>query len=285
MNVPDTHPAPDLVERLLTHPLYGEVRDEPALRLFLRSHVFCVWDFQCLLKALQRVVTCVQVPWLPTPDPQARRLVNEIVLDEESDIAPDGGHLSHFELYRAAMRAAGADGTPIDALLADLARGVDVGTALASPALPPAAAGFTRTTLRLAAGPTHVAAAAFAWGREDVIPDMFRRLVGALADRRPARWALLRYYLDRHIERDSEVHSVAARALARRLCGEDPRLHAEAHAAAREALQARLLLWDALSDEIRAARVADPTLALAQAVPQDRGGRGASRRLPKGDLT
>ena len=65
--------------------------------------------------------------------------------------------------------------------------------------------------------------------------------------------------------------SLGADRDARRLCGEDPRFRAEARAAAREALQARLLLWDALSDEIRAARVADPTLALAQAVPQDRG--------------
>jgi Protein of unknown function (DUF3050) len=267
----DAHPAPDLVARLLAHPLYGEVRDEPALRLFLRSHVFCVWDFQCLLKALQRAVTCVQVPWLPTSDPEARRLINEIVLDEESDIAPGGGHLSHFELYREAMRAAGADGAPIDALLADVARGTDVERALQSPALPPAAARFTLTTLRLAAGPTHRAAAAFAWGREEIIPDMFRRLVGALAQRQPGRWELLRYYLERHIERDAEVHSVAARALARRLCGDDVCRHDEARAAAREALEARLLLWDALFDEIRAARASEMPLATMPSSAQDRG--------------
>ena len=270
MSSSDAHPAPDLVARLLAHPLYGEVRDEPALRLFLRSHVFCVWDFQCLLKALQRELTCVQVPWLPTPDPAARRLINEIVLDEESDLAPDGGHLSHYELYREAMRAAGADGAPIDGLLAELARGLDVERALQSPRLPPAAAAFSRTTLRLATGPAHRAAAAFAWGREEVIPDMFRRLVGALAERQPQRWRLLRYYLERHIERDAEVHGAAARALARRLTGDDPRLLAEAADASREALLARLALWDALADEIRAARAADVTLAAGAAAAQDR---------------
>ena len=99
----------ELLERLISHPLYDELRDEESLRIFMRSHVFCVWDFQCLLKALQRKVTCVDVPWLPTADPEARRMVNEIVLDEESDEAPGGGHLSHFELYLQAMEDCGAD--------------------------------------------------------------------------------------------------------------------------------------------------------------------------------
>jgi len=257
----DQQPAPDLVARLLAHPLYGEVRDEHALRLFMSSHVVCVWDFQCLLKALQRELTCVSVPWLPTPDPEARRLINEIVLDEESDLAPGGGHLSHFELYREAMRDAGADGRAIDALLAALGRGEPVGSALDGCGLPLAAVQFARTTLELAAGPPHVAAAAFAWGREEVIPDMFRRLVGTLASHDARRWGRLRYYLERHIERDADVHSVAARALAQRLCGEDARRQIEARSAARAALQARLALWDALAATIRAGRATDAPLA------------------------
>jgi hypothetical protein len=107
-----------------------------------------VWDFQCLLKALQREVTCVDVVWRPTPDPAARRLVNEIVLDEESDAAPDwlgGGHLSHFELYLAAMDRAGADAGPIRGLLADLEAGLDVDRALAARELPRGPATSSRT--------------------------------------------------------------------------------------------------------------------------------------------
>ncbi|MBM3985971.1 MAG: DUF3050 domain-containing protein, partial [Planctomycetes bacterium] len=118
------HPAPELSARLLAHPLYAAIRDERALRLFMRSHATCVWDFMTLLKALQRQLTCVDVAWRPSADPAARRMVNEIVLDEESDMAPGGGHLSHFELYREAMRDAGADARPIDALLAGLRAGL-----------------------------------------------------------------------------------------------------------------------------------------------------------------
>jgi hypothetical protein len=256
------HPAPDLVSRLLAHPLYGAVRDERALRTFMSSHVVCVWDFQCLLKALQRRLTCVELPWLPTPDPEARRLINEIVLDEESDITPEGGHLSHFELYRAAMRDAGADGRAIDTLLARLTQGEEVDRALGACGLPPAATAFARTTLRLAGEPAHIAASAFAWGREEIIPDMFRRLVGTLAMQEPARWGRLRFYLERHIERDGEVHSVAARELVARLCGEDAERLAQARDAAREALLARLALWDELFVAIREAGEAVQSAAI-----------------------
>ena len=72
----------------MAHPLYAHLRDEGTIRIFMAAHVFAVWDFQSLLKALQRLVTCVEVPWLPTSDPQARRLLNEIVLDEEDDPVP-----------------------------------------------------------------------------------------------------------------------------------------------------------------------------------------------------
>ena len=36
-------------------------------------------------KALQRGLTCVDIPWLPSRYPESRRLVNEIVLGEESE--------------------------------------------------------------------------------------------------------------------------------------------------------------------------------------------------------
>jgi hypothetical protein len=107
----------DLVERLASHPLYARITGEEPLRCFMASHVYCVWDFQFLLKALQRQLTCLDVPWLPTPDPEARRLVNEIVLDEESDEVPNGGYLSHFELYLWAMEQCQADTGPIRRLL------------------------------------------------------------------------------------------------------------------------------------------------------------------------
>ncbi|MEI6637416.1 MAG: DUF3050 domain-containing protein, partial [Planctomycetota bacterium] len=104
----------DCRKRLVRHRIYGLVNSAARLRRFMESHVFAVWDFQSLLKAMQQRLTCTTIPWVPTPDPEARRLVNEIVLDEESDELPEGGAASHFELYLEGMRAAGADTGPID---------------------------------------------------------------------------------------------------------------------------------------------------------------------------
>ena len=61
---------------LLNHPIYQEIDRLDSLRLFMEHHVFAVWDFMSLLKALQRRLCCVEVPWLPAVDPLGSRLVN-----------------------------------------------------------------------------------------------------------------------------------------------------------------------------------------------------------------
>jgi len=64
----------------------------------MREHMFAVWDFMSLLKRLQQIVTCTEVPWLPPVDPTASRFINEIDLGEECDDDGRDGYASHFEL-------------------------------------------------------------------------------------------------------------------------------------------------------------------------------------------
>jgi len=237
---------------LVGHRLYGLIDSAARLRRFMEFHVFAVWDFQSLLKALQQRLTCTSTPWLPTADREARRLVNEIVLDEESDEDPRGGYVSHFELYLDAMREAGADGRAVRALLEQLREGMPLADALVAARVPPAAAAFVRRSFAVIdSGSVAAIAATFTYGREDVIPDMFRGLVRRLAHADPA-WDLFRAYLDRHIEHDDAHHGPACRRIVSRLCGDDAARWSEARSAAREGLRARIAFWDAIAGELAA---------------------------------
>jgi hypothetical protein len=137
-------------KELVAHPLYAEIADLAGVRRFMKHHVFAVWDFMCLLKALQRAVTCVDVPWMPTPNPKVRRFVNEIVLGEESDEDGEKGYLSHYELYCKAMEQCGADSKPVQVFLQELDRSKDIEGALEKAAVPEFVAQFVRTTLEIA---------------------------------------------------------------------------------------------------------------------------------------
>ncbi len=240
-----------LREQLVKHQIYHQIETPDSLRVFMEHHVFAVWDFMSLLKALQRHLTSVAIPWVPQGDPNARRLINEIVLDEESDDDGEGGYISHFELYRAAMDQCGAGTSRIEDFLGRLQRSEPVHVALEHARVPDAARVFVGTTWGIIdSGSAHSIAAAFTFGREDLIPDMFRALVLDLDDRFPSQLRLLRYYLERHIQLDEEHHTPLARQMVTTLCGTDHKRWREAEEAARIALRARIDLWNGMAEQV-----------------------------------
>lgn len=236
--------------QLLNHAIYNSVQTADSLRLFMREHVFAVWDFMSLLKRLQQVVTCTTVPWLPVADSSLCRFVNEIVLGEECDEDGRGGYASHFELYLQAMDEVDADSQPIRDFIAQLKRGVSSDDALDHVPILPSTRAFVRTTLKLLqSGHPHEVAAAFFYGREDVIPDMFSRLVESLPTQ-GVQVERLVHYLKRHIELDANDHGPLARRLVDSLCGGQPeREHATIESACR-AISHRIALWDDVLSEI-----------------------------------
>lgn len=235
-------------QALLEHRLYQRLRSLGDLSVFMEHHVFAVWDFMSLLKALQARLTCVQVPWLPQGDPQIRRLVNEIVLGEESDVMPEGGAVSHFELYLKAMQEAGAAPSRVQRFIGLLQGGQTLADALEQAEVPKAVRDFVLNTFAvIEKGGAHQIAAAFTYGREDLIPEMFSQLVERLERQFPGRLSTLRYYLDRHIALDGEEHGEMGRKMVDLLCAGDPRREEEASHAAVSALRSRRLLWDAMA--------------------------------------
>jgi len=237
--------------RVVAHGLYAAITSPRDLRVLMEHHVFAVWDFMSLVKAVQRRLTCVDVPWAPRGDAHDRRFINEIVLGEESDEDGAGGFTSHFELYRAAMQQADARTSDIDAFLTHLGGGESVDEALDHANVPHAARTFVRATFRGIAGSTPALAATLTIGREDVIPDMFRSLVVRLDEGTPGVFGRFRHYLERHVDLDENRHAPMARRLLISVCGENSDNWAQAETAARNALEARLLLWDGVLGALR----------------------------------
>ena len=243
-------PYKDAVER---HPLYAQLTSLERIQVFMEHHVFAVWDFMCLLKALQRRLTSPAVPWLPVGDPQTRRFINEIVLGEESDELPDGRVLSHFELYLEAMTESRADFSAVAAFEHGLRQGRPVREALGEVAGPAAAREFVVQTLDIVEQDRpHVIAAAFAVGREQMIPEMFVRIVRALAGSHPGELETFKLYLERHIELDRSEHGPLAARMLRTLCGRHRLRWEEATSAAISALEGRGRLWDAVLQKVAA---------------------------------
>lgn len=238
-----------------THPIFSEIQSISVLKRFMETHVFAVWDFMSLTKRLQQELTCVNLPWLPPQNPRAARMINEIVLGEESDQRPGRGHCSHFELYLDAMREIGASTRAVEQFVVLQQQGVGFDTALQQVAPTPSAARFVTHTLQTALlAPAHCVAAAFVHGRESVIPLMFRRILDDWQiDTRQA--PTFRYYLERHIEVDGDDHGPAAEKLLEQLIAGDPQREEQALACAIAAVDSRIALWDGLRVSMREAVV------------------------------
>jgi len=206
------------------------------LRIFMEHHVFAVWDFMSLVKTLQHEACPSTTLWFPTKGNRSpiARMINEIVLSEESDVTQDGkGSISHFDLYLQAMNEIGANTNTI----IDFINNRDVGR------IPKGSYEFVSNTLDTIDKGAHCAAASFCYGRETLIPDMFRRLLRQL-DISEMKAPKFHYYLQRHIEIDGNDHGPKAENLVQYFCSNDPIKAVEAEKAAIEAIQARIRLFD-----------------------------------------
>jgi len=239
---------------LLQHPLYKKVKTIKDLKSFLENHVFAVWDFMSLLKALQSKLTCTTTPWFATNNPETRYLINEIVLAEESDLTIDGRRQSHYEMYIEAMKDCGAETSEIDGFLTELHSLQNIFVAIKLSDLHPNVKAFLDFTFRvIEEGKPHEIAAAFTFGREDLIPDMFTAILKNFQENFPdTDLRKLVYYFERHIELDADEHGPMAMQMITELCDNDPQKWADVEEVAKMALEKRIGLWDAIEERITA---------------------------------
>jgi ActR/RegA family two-component response regulator len=243
-----------LRNKLLSHRVYGMLTNIRALQIFTEYHCYPVWDFMSLLKCLQNKLTCTDIPWQTPENMQAARMINEIVVAEETDVRQDGhGHASHYELYVEAMEEIGANTDTLCRFADLIAEGMPYQQAMKRAEVPAPAAEFMSHTLEMCQDhPAYEVAAFFLFGRENLIPDMFRKIVEGLADSAGVSINAFRYYLDRHIGIDEEEHGPASVRMMKSLCGDSDMRWRLVKRAAEESLMARIKLWDGIADAIEA---------------------------------
>jgi hypothetical protein len=239
-------------EILLQHSLYSKVQTIEDLHHFLENHVYAVWDFMSLLKALQSKLTCTTTPWFPTANTQTRYLINEIVVAEESDLTLDGRRQSHFEMYLEAMQDCGANTKEIEDFLTNLGSLNNIFVAIKTSNLHPNIKAFLDFTFRvIEEGKAHEIAAAFTFGREDLIPSMFTAILKNFQANFPETdLKKLIYYFERHIELDADEHGPMAMGMVTELCGNDTQKWKEVEQISILALEKRIGLWDAIEEKL-----------------------------------
>lgn len=249
-------------QEIINHKVYSVIKDIEDLKIFMQYHVFAVWDFMSLLKSLQNSLTCTNVPWFPVGSAETRFLINEIVVGEESDVDIDGIRKSHFELYNDAMLQVGADNSAIQNFISSLISNNNFDEAFLKANAPEEVKEFVNFTFDIIrSDKNHLKSAVFTFGREDLIPNMFRSIVDDINKVFPDSISKFKYYLDRHIEVDGDHHSHLALQMTANLCEQNEHLWEEVETATIQSLKMRIKLWNGIYNSIVKSKTDSPEFA------------------------
>ena len=241
-----------LQEKLINHDLYHNINSIDTLKIFMENHIFAVWDFMSLLKSLQIHLTCVQIPWKPVNNTDAARFINEIVLEEETDKINSEQTVSHFELYIDSMKEIGAKTDKIESFIDMIDEKKNFKEVLFSSSIDQNIKSFLSFTFNIIeSNEVHKIAAAFTFGRENVIPDMFIKIVKKISKENDLRSKKFIYYLERHIELDGNDHGPIALKMINNLCGEDISKWDDVINIAKKSMEMRIKLWNHINNQIK----------------------------------
>jgi len=237
--------------KLNEHPIYEKINTIEGLRIFMEHHVYASWDSMSLLKNLQKSLSSNTIYWINSKHKIATRYINELMLEEESDMDPDGNPISHFELYLKSMEEVGANTTDIKKFLNAINTGNGINFAINKVSLPKHISDFLNTTfdiIKSDSSPKVASSVYFA--RENLIPVIFPGFLDSLKNIDINKFRLFRFYLDRHIFLDSGTHSKWSRETLISICGNNKEKWKEARKSALDSIYARIKLWDGITDSI-----------------------------------
>ena len=236
-----------LKEKLANHRIFERINSIEELKVFMEHHIFAVWDFMSLLKKLQKDVVPSGSPWVPNPNGNLVRFINEIVMEEESDQAYSNGaeisYTSHYQIYLDAMTEVGAS-TETILRFVEMVKSEGINSAMQKINLPESSRLFMSHTFKLInEGKSHEIAASFAIGRESIVPLMFKRILDQ-SKLGAQEVPVFRYYLQRHAELDGDHHGPMALKLLENMSAGDPDIENEIVKQAEKSIEQRISFWD-----------------------------------------
>ena len=240
----------ELKELLVSHRLFANELNIEQVRVFMESHIFSVWGFMSLLKALQIGITSNHIPWLPNENTQngLTNFINEIVLCEESDDIDGIGYTSHFEIYLLAMKNINANSEIIRKLINKLQKEKYNREFINELSIHNEVKDFIKFDLEISQSiilPKIVGS--FTLGREKVIPNMFSYIVPCIKEDASTKHLLT--YLKRHISVDGDRHGPLSLKLLDVIC-KNENDYCIAYSSGIKSLELRLKVWDKISSEI-----------------------------------
>ena len=150
------------------------------------------------------------------------------------------------------MKASGASTHEMDAFLDSVHTFQNIFVAIKKSHLHANVKAFLDFTFRvIEEGKPHQIAAAFTFGREDLIPSMFTEILENFQANFPETdLTKLIYYFERHIQLDADEHGPMAMQMITELCGTDSQKWNEVEAVSVLALDKRIGLWNAIEEMI-----------------------------------
>ena len=238
-----------LYERLSSHKIYDSLDSENAIKVFMQHHIYSVWDFMNLLKFLQQQFTCTSVPWRPYKSAKLSRLINEIVLEEESDCI-DNQETSHFMYYYKAIETCGFNTDHISKFIIDLNSVESYQALISQPYIPKSSKRFMNATFDCINNGVISVAAAFAFARESLVPSLFEPIIFQLAKTNNPKYDQFISYLKRHVELDGEQHSHLAFDMLSEIV-ETEQDWQDVEKSAKQSLESRIAFWDGIHSIIK----------------------------------
>jgi hypothetical protein len=164
----------------------------------------------------------------------------------------DGKRQSHFEMYLDAMTSCGANTEEINTFIENVVATQNIFVSIKQSDLHPNIKAFLDFTFRvIEQGKPHEIAAAFTFGREDLIPAMFTEILRNFEANFPETdLSKLIYYFERHIELDADEHGPMAMKMITELCENSETKWKEVEEISKLALEKRIGLWDAIEEKI-----------------------------------